>query len=217
MRELLSAGRERRFCRGDVVLAVGANPAPLMLLTSGWLMRVRLREDGNAANVGTFLPGDVLGLEHIALPHCADNYVALTPGTLKTTPSKDFADLRAKAPNVLGDMVHAQALDQHFLRQALSAIGSGTAYERLLSFLFQTRERMIMKGMCPRSSDPALVPLTQVDLGMTIGVTSIHVNRVLRTLKEEGLCSLLHQRLIVYDEDGFGAAARRAMGLATPG
>lgn len=217
LRAVLGKGFAHDFRRGDIVLKAGTSPAPVMLLTSGWLMRVRLRADGQIANMGTFLNDDPVGLEHVTLPRCGDDYVALTAGTVRITAVEAFANGNGDRADMLADIVTAQAYEQHYLRQALAAVGGATAHDRLLIFLFQTRERMIAKGMCERSGDAAIFPLTQVDLGMTIGVTPIHVNRVMKTLRDAGLCSLLHQRLTVIDETAFGAAARRAMGLTSAG
>jgi hypothetical protein len=47
--------------------------------------------------------------------------------------------------------------------------------------------------------------LTQVDIGEVTGLTSVHVNRVLRSLRERGLLKLANQRVDILNRKGLAA------------
>lgn len=51
------------------------------------------------------------------------------------------------------------------------------------------------------------LPLTQEQLGDTVGLTSVHVNRVLSRMKAEGLITLEAKRMIIHDVDRMMAIA----------
>ncbi|WP_449409393.1 Crp/Fnr family transcriptional regulator [Methylobacterium komagatae] len=51
------------------------------------------------------------------------------------------------------------------------------------------------------------LPLTQYELGDALGITSVHVNRILRELRESGLITLSGGRLTIHDWDALAKAA----------
>jgi CRP-like cAMP-binding protein len=50
-------------------------------------------------------------------------------------------------------------------------------------------------------------PLTQVELGECLGLTSVHVNRTLQELRRRGLIELRARRLSILDWNGLQQAA----------
>ncbi|WP_306286341.1 helix-turn-helix domain-containing protein [Sphingomonas sp. Ant20] len=53
--------------------------------------------------------------------------------------------------------------------------------------------------------DSFVLPLTQVDIGEATGLTNVHVNRVLRTLRERGLLKFNNRRAVILDRNGLAS------------
>ena len=68
---------------------------------------------------------------------------------------------------------------------------------RLAHFLCETYCRMKAVGL--GQDGEYELPLTQQDLGEATGLTSVHVNRVVRRLREEGLAIVARGRVQILD------------------
>ena len=83
------------------------------------------------------------------------------------------------------------------LRERIVALGRRTARGRLAYFLCELVWRQRAVGM---AEDHAIrLPFTQTDLADTLGLTSVHTNRVLQGFRRDELITLERQRLILRD------------------
>jgi len=71
------------------------------------------------------------------------------------------------------------------MEERVASIGRRSAHERLAHILLELYLRLELVGEA--NADAFTLPLTQEHLADLLGLTSIHVNRVLRRLKKEGL------------------------------
>lgn len=83
------------------------------------------------------------------------------------------------------------------LREWLVNIGQRDAYERVAHLLSELWLRMKMVGLTTGNSFE--LPVTQIELGDTLGLTSVHVNRTLQRLRADGLINLAQGRLHIPD------------------
>jgi CRP-like cAMP-binding protein len=88
-------------------------------------------------------------------------------------------------------------LDAAMHREWLFRLGRLDAGGRVAHFLSETNARL---GAIGRSDGTAYdLPITQTDLSDITGLTSIHVNRVLRTMREERICTFRSSRVEIAD------------------
>ncbi len=76
-------------------------------------------------------------------------------------------------------------------------LGRRTALERVGHLLCELLYRLRRIGRVV--DDSCFFPLTQVDLADAVGLTPVHLNRTLQTLRRMRLLSLEHRRLTVLD------------------
>jgi CRP/FNR family transcriptional regulator len=69
----------------------------------------------------------------------------------------------------------------------------------LLLELFH-RTRLQMRHNYDPVKNSIVFPLTQEDIGDAVGLTNVHVNRVLRQFTKDGLIECHHRRLRIIDE-----------------
>jgi hypothetical protein len=81
-------------------------------------------------------------------------------------------------------------------RQWLANMGCASD-KRLAHLLCELRARLARIGQADERS--FLLPLTQHDLSETLGISTVHVNRVLQHLKDMGLVRIMDRRVMIGD------------------
>ena len=172
-------------------------------IVSGWACRQRLLPDGRRQIFGILLPGDAIGLCRPGAPVCSTWTVCLTKlgyadaaplRRFLAGPSTDHSALK-RAMTALEGTEEARLLDQ------VVRLGRHTAHERVAHLLLELYQRLQAVGMTTGPAFP--MPLTQETLADVLGLSVVHVNRVLQQLKRErlielraGRCTLLEPALL---------------------
>lgn len=153
---------------GDVIAA------PLLML-SGWAARVKILADGRRQILNFLLPGELFGLDRHADPCAWCSIVAIS--------SVSYCLAPAAPPGSALDAAYAmnQALDEAYMAAALVRLGRMNARERLCDLFLELHERLRLSGNV--TEDSFALPVTQEMLGDTLGMTSVHVNRSLQSLR----------------------------------
>lgn len=155
------------------------------LITSGWIYEARLLPDGRRQIFGYLLPGDLISSRHgsRAAPSVL---LALTKVEGVDIPLSLTAGPDGRR-TLLGEAM-ARAIEEQEQRgyDALLRLGKYSAIERMAHLVIELRDRLGRVGLASRESFRA--PLTQEHLADTLGLSVIHVNRVLRKLRS---CRLL--------------------------
>ena len=86
-------------------------------------------------------------------------------------------------------------------------IGRRSAIERTAHFFLELRERLGLVGLA--TDKEFTCPLNQYVLADALGLSAIHVNRVLRQLRERKLLTLRERKVIIHDP----AALKRLAGF----
>ena len=85
------------------------------------------------------------------------------------------------------------------LRERIVALGRRDAVGRVAYLLCELlwRQQAVGNGQ----SDTIPLPLTQMELADALGLTPVHINRVLQDLRRRKLLTLKHRMLVVLDTD----------------
>jgi CRP-like cAMP-binding protein len=94
----------------------------------------------------------------------------------------------------------AASRDEAMVVEHLVNIGRRTALERTAHFFLELAERLRLVGLATEREFPC--PLNQYVLADALGLTAIHVNRVLRQLREDGLLTYKAHRVTLLDVSG---------------
>jgi CRP-like cAMP-binding protein len=190
--------------RGGATLAVeGPFGRPRMIL-SGWACRQRLLPDGRRQIFDFLLPGDVTGLWSPL--DTQTTVVALTGVEIA-----DASGMRAAAqdgvahPALAHVVALAPALEQARLLDHIVRLGRASAYERVADLLWECAERQAAAGLGDERGFPFLA--TQETLADLLGLSVVHLNRVLQQLRREGLVEVKAGRLKLLDRTRVAALA----------
>ncbi|WP_156378486.1 MULTISPECIES: Crp/Fnr family transcriptional regulator [unclassified Phenylobacterium] len=173
---------------GQLILAEHDFSRPLIVV-KGWAARVRWLSDGRRQIFDFLLPGDALGLGRGADHRSPVAVVAITAVHLvDAQPVRQAMQQQGPARVEFIDGLDEKArLDELRLLNQIQRLGRHSAYERICHLLLDLRER------CGRS-DPAPtvfeMPLTQECLSDVLGLSVVHVNRVLQQLRRDRLLEI---------------------------
>jgi CRP-like cAMP-binding protein len=155
------------------------------LLLSGFAYRQKSLIDGARQIIAVLIPGDIVDLECALLDKADHNIQALTRCEVAVIPRAALETL------ILADPVLARALwtltliDGSVFREWIANVGRRDARSRLAHLLCEFARRLEMAGLADGSAYE--LPMTQEQLADTLGLTPVHVNRVLRQLEADGL------------------------------
>jgi CRP-like cAMP-binding protein len=171
--------RRRRLRSRRELFSEGIEIAEPLLLTSGWAARLRLLADGRRQFLSFLLPGDLIGMCRHARPLAVSTVIALTDVTFCPAPEAESGSGLAEALAV------SQALDEAYLLQHIVRLGRLNAHDRIIDLMLEFRERLALAGLLEDGNRFAF-PLTQEMLADALGLTSVHINRMLQTLRRQG-------------------------------
>ena len=190
---------ERRIPVRRELVAEGAPVDAPILLLSGWAASVRLLADGRRQIMGFLLPGELLGSCGRPRSRALATVVALTDVTVAALPRPET--LPAGSP--LADAyATSRALDDLFLLNQVARLGRLDAYERLVDLLIELHDRFALAGMAIAGSFP--LPLTQETLADALGLTSVHVNRMIQLMRKDGLLTWKSSTATLVDQPRLG-------------
>lgn len=193
----ISAHTEQRT-RGKDLVRQGDRSNSVQLLLSGWGFRYKVLKDGSRQIVGYLLPGDICDLHGTVLDRMDHSVGLLTDAEIVPVPSGEMLDLLERHRPIERALWRAALVDEAILREWLANIGQRDAFSRIAHHICELWHRMLRIGLVSEGNEFHL-PLTQEELGDALGLTSVHVNRTVKRLREQGLIQIEHKRLTVLD------------------
>jgi CRP-like cAMP-binding protein len=195
----LVASRQR-WRPGSVLMAAGAAGAHLLI--SGWACSQRILGDGRRQIFDVVLPGEGYGWDTPAGPAARPAVVALTP--VETVDADGLASmLDGGEPDGLRRALQGIRHEEDVRRlEHMVRLGRLTAPERVAHFILEMRQRV---GAGGAHNFP--LPLTQEVIADLLGLSVVHLNRVLRQFRTDGVVELRRGVALVQDERALTLAA----------
>lgn len=203
---ILEASRETRECpaRRDII-SEGDDPEYVHLMIEGWAARYKVVHGGARQITAYLIPGDFCDLHVTLLRKMDHGIIALTPATVAFISREKISHLMQERPALTRALWWATLVDEAVLRAWIVNIGRRDAYERIGHLMCEMHIRMKNIGLV----DDGLfdLPITQVEIADSVGLTPVHVNRTLKRLRDEGLIELSEKRLTILDPKALAKAA----------
>lgn len=178
----------------------GEATASAFLILEGIACRYAQTASGHRQLLNLLLPGDICDPDLIHLERWDHSVATLSPCRVVQVSRVALEDLILTHLAVNIALRRAKLEAEARSRSWLTALGVYSAPERLARLFFEVIDRLHAVGLAERNA--CSLPLTQVDLAECIGVTTVHVNRILRELRKLGLLELKGGQLRIWDRDG---------------
>jgi CRP/FNR family transcriptional regulator, anaerobic regulatory protein len=182
---------------GEALVSTGKESSTVYLLESGWVARTRTTEDSRRQIMMVFLPGDLMGIKSMLLERQPDTIECLTDARVRTLDHKRLLELVAHDHAVSVRVMFQLAEDERRLHNWVTALGKGHADERIATLLLDLRGRLHQAGMA--NGGGFQLRMTQQEIADHLGLTLVHVNRVLRRLREAGIVTV-QRGVVIVDE-----------------
>ena len=202
---LAAVSRARSIPHRQDILRHGEVPGVAHVLLDGHTCRYQLLRNGHRQITAILVPGDLCDLEAVLRGRADYGVAALTPCTVGEIPLAAIHEPREPGAGI------ARALWQHVLRDEAIArewlvnIGRRPALERVAHLFCELRARL--EGVGLASADGFEMNLTQAELADALGLTGVHINRVIRSLRQGGLIRMDGPRLTILDRPALEALA----------
>lgn len=177
--------RERRVGRGEVLAHAGDRADQFYVVRAGWLHSSAARPSGERQIFAFHFPGDLVSLSNAGWVDPAHTLTAVEDCIVSPFPKSQLGALFAQAPRLGGLFYALAAVDYVALCDRLLALGRLDGAGRVASLLLEISSRLRVAQ--PHFGERFHLPLTQIDIADCVGLTKVHVNRVLRELEERGL------------------------------
>jgi CRP-like cAMP-binding protein len=204
---LQRVGTERvRHCgpREDI-LREGERPTDINLILSGWACRYKQLPDGRRQIIAFFLPGDLCDHNIFILREMDHSVGTITKVAVAGVSQKAFEEVTLGHPRITQALWWEALVTSAIQREWTVNLGQRNATERMAHLLCELFLRLQTVNLTDGNS--CSFPLTQRELADATGLTDVHVNRILQTLRSLGLIELKNRLLVIPKLDALMHAA----------
>ncbi|HST94183.1 MAG TPA: Crp/Fnr family transcriptional regulator [Microvirga sp.] len=182
------------------IVREGDTPSECCLLVEGFACRYNMTAEGKRQILSFHISGDIPDLQSLHLSVMDHSLGTLIPCKLAFIQHDDLRTLMHDHPR-LGDLFWRDTLiDAAVFRQWVVNVGRRQAPARMAHVLCELLVRLRAVELVEDHIFD--LPVTQAELGDALGISNVHVNRVLQDLRGAGLISLRGKTLKVLDWEG---------------
>src|SRR5438309_241907 len=178
------------------IIREGDRPDYVHLMLEGWSARYAVLPNGSRQITAFLIPGDFCDLHVTILGEMDHSIATLTRARVAYVPRATMDALTSR-PNIARAFWWATLVDEAVLRAWLVNVGRRDAGEAIGHLMCELYLRMRNIGLTTDHSYE--LPLTQEEIADALGLTPVHVNRVLQRMRKEGLISLTGGALTIHD------------------
>lgn len=182
----------------ETIIATGDRPTVCCLVASGFLIRSKTVADGRRQIMAFHQPGDIPDLQSLFL-HVLDHEMStLCDCVLAFIPHAPLRALARSRPRIAEALWRDTLIDAAIFREWICNVGQRPGIGRLAHLVLEVYTRL--KTIDATNGRRFRFPVTQALLGEAIGMSSVHVNRILQELKSAGLMQISQGEVIIHDE-----------------
>jgi len=166
------------------------------ILQAGWACSFKSMADGGRQIINFPVPGDCVGLRSILLRTSDHSFSTLTDVLVTRVEVPRMLAIFNELPHLGAAILWATSRDEAMTVEHLASIGRRSAVERMAHFFLELYDRLRLVGLTRDNSFEC--PLNQYLLADALGLSAIHVNRVLRQLRERRLLTFQARTVTIH-------------------
>lgn len=197
--------RSHRIPTNNDIITEGMRPTAVNLVMRGFACRYKLLPDGKRQIMAFLVPGDFCDL-NVSLLGEMDHTIGTGWGCdIVEIPRATIDELIQNHPRIRRALQWSTLVDEATLRAWLVSMGQRSADKQMAHLICELLVRLQAVGFA--DADGFDFPLSQTDIGDTLGLSVVHVNRTLQELRGLNLVSWKHKRVHIPDVERLKAYA----------
>jgi CRP-like cAMP-binding protein len=192
--------------RHNDIVREGTSTDYCTLILSGLACRYKLLPDG-ARQIHAFkMPGDVPDLYAFILGFTDHAIGALTSCEVAGISHDELEQITRRFPNIARALWRESLIDAAIAREWLTGLGRRDAYARVAHLICEQYHRM--KAVELAQKDILEFPVTQAEIADALGLSTVHVNRTMKSLSRDKLISYHNHSITVLNWQTLQKAAQ---------
>lgn len=170
---------------GSYAVREGEPPSGCGVLVSGFAYRQKLTGDGGRQILSIHIPGEALDFQNIFLNVADHSVQMLTRGHLAVIPRAEIQEVARHSAAISHAILVSTLVESSIFREWILNVGRRDAKSRLAHVLCELAVRLDAHSLTEVMGYH--LPMTQAELADALGLTPVHLNRVIRSLESDGL------------------------------
>jgi CRP-like cAMP-binding protein len=198
------AANTRHLGIAEDLVKLGDPADRLFVVLEGVACQHRLLPDGRRQIVAYLFAGDMSDPRQLLLGRVDYSMCLIWPSEVATLTASAVQRLNLH-PNIARSIARYASVQQAITREWLVNVGHRTAVERLGHLICEAYVRLEAVGLTREHAFE--LPLTQAELGDTLALSAVHVNRTLMELRRRKLVTFQNRHVVIHDYPALQAAA----------
>jgi len=186
------------------IVRIGDRPSRCFLVRDGFTCSYKITGEGTRRILNFHISGDIPDLQSLHLTVLDHSISTITPCAVGFIPHGALHDLCRRYYRITSALWRETLVDASVFREWIVNNGRREALNAMAHLLCELVVRLQAVGLA--QGHRCDLPLTQSELADALGVSAVHVNRVLQDLRGSGLITLKGRTLTVLDWNGLERA-----------
>lgn len=182
---------------GKQIVARHQQSPDVFVLCGGWGFRFLQLEDGRRQILDFLLPGDLFSVASVFEERFHFSVKALTDVQISTMRRSEVQSRLLTNPTVVMALAETCSIEARGRDEMIAALGQYSAEERIAFLLLRLTTRLAATNVIREEQYP--FPLRQQHIADAVGLTAVHVSRILSAFRERRVFELSNNVLKVHD------------------
>ena len=179
------------------IIHEGDRPTTSTLLVDGFAVRYKVLQSGGRQITALHGPGDFVDLHSFLLRPMDHGILTITRCRITRAPHASLKRISETQPHLSRMFSLLMLIDGSIHREWIVAMGRRNALGNAAHLLCETYVQLEMVGLAP--GHEFLFPVTQTDLADMLGLSLVHANRTLQSLRAMNLIEWKGSRVKILD------------------
>ncbi len=181
------------------IVRIGDRPSRCCLILSGFACTYKVTAEGKRQIVSFNLPGDIPDLQSLHLKVLDTSIATISTCRVGFITHEALRDICDRYPRITAAFWREALIDAAIFREWVLNVGRREAYTRMAHVLCELLVRLRAVGLA--EDHVCDLPITQGEFADALGVSNVHVNRVLQQMRADGLIETKGTQLKIPDWD----------------
>jgi CRP-like cAMP-binding protein len=187
----------RDLSEGTVFVREGDRPTQCCVIMSGFAFRSKVTMDGKRQILSFHPAGDLPDLQGVFLERMDHDLATLSRAKMGFIEHRHIKQLIETRPAIVQALWRETLVDAAIFREWIVSLGARSATARLAHLLAELRQRLAAVGLV--ADDEFEFPITQSELGEALGISAVHVNRVIAEFRASGVLDIRRNQVRLKD------------------